>query len=195
MIYGCTASVLDGTERKFSVENEAQLPEEYSYESFLPNVLDQGNKSICVPCSISSWINWKKNLLDGQIKDHKVDLDRIYNIRENKKADGMQIKEALKFLRKEGDIDSYAMIGSFQVLKYAIIANGPCIGGLPVRDQVNWDFWNGSENYGGHAIAVVGYDKDGLIIRNSWGKTFGNNGYCYMPYSDFSKFFELWTIM
>ena len=47
MIYGCTVSVLDGTERKFSIDNKAQLPEEYSYESFLPEVLDQGNKSIC----------------------------------------------------------------------------------------------------------------------------------------------------
>ena len=91
--------------------------------------------------------------------------------------------------------ENYAMIGSFLALKYAIIVNGPCIGGLLVKDQVNWDFWNGSENFGGHAIAIVGYDKDGLIIRNSWGKSFGNNGYCHMPYSDFSKFFELWTIM
>ena len=62
MIYGCTKSVLDGTEKKFSMENEAKLPEQYSYEAFLPEVLNQGNKPICVPCSISSWINWKKNL-------------------------------------------------------------------------------------------------------------------------------------
>ena len=34
MIYGCTKSVLDGTEKKFSMENEAKLPEQYSYEAF-----------------------------------------------------------------------------------------------------------------------------------------------------------------
>ena len=195
MIYGCTKSVLDGTEKKFSMENEAKLPEQYSYEAFLPEVLNQGNKPICVPCSSSSWINWKKNLKDGKIVDHKVDLQRIYNIRKDKDAQGMQIKEALKFLKKEGDISGYAMVGSFQVLKYAIIVNGPCIGGLPVRSEGYSDFWMGSENLGGHAIAVVGYDEDGLIIRNSWGKEFGNKGYCHMPYSEFSNFFELWTII
>ncbi len=195
MIFGCTASILDGTEEIFSFRDKIQLPEEYSYENFLPEVLDQGNKSICVPCSISSWINWKKNLLDGQIIDHKIDLERIYNIRENKNIEGMQIKEALKFLKREGDIDSYAMIGSFQILKYAIIVNGPCIGGLIVKNQETDDFWNGPKNLGGHAISIVGYNKDGLIIRNSWGKDFGINGYCHMKYPDFSNFFELWTIM
>jgi hypothetical protein len=105
------------------------------------------------------------------------------------------ISDDLTFLKKEGDIDSYAMIGSFPVLKYAIIANGPCIGGLPVRCSYSNDFWNGDSLEGGHAISIVGYKKDKLIIRNSWGNSFGCNGYWYLPESDFSKFFEIWTIM
>jgi hypothetical protein len=31
----------------------------------------------------------------------------------------------------------------------------------------------------GHAIAIVGYTKDKFIIRNSWGTTWGDNGYAY----------------
>jgi len=37
---------------------------------------------------------------------------------------------------------------------------------------------------GGHALVAVGYDdsKEAFIVRNSYGKSFGENGYCYMPY-------------
>lgn len=38
---------------------------------------------------------------------------------------------------------------------------------------------------GGHAMLIVGYKDNGntLIVRNSWGTTWGDNGYCYMPSS------------
>ena len=37
---------------------------------------------------------------------------------------------------------------------------------------------------GGHAVVVVGYDmqKRHFICRNSWGKEWGDNGHCYMPF-------------
>jgi C1A family cysteine protease len=38
---------------------------------------------------------------------------------------------------------------------------------------------------GGHCMNIIGYDdsKSWFICVNSWGKSFGNNGICYMPYS------------
>ena len=45
---------------------------------------------------------------------------------------------------------------------------------------------------GGHAMTIVGYDdyKNGGSYRivNSWGDDWGDNGYCWMKYSDFKKF-------
>ena len=40
------------------------------------------------------------------------------------------------------------------------------------------------ENYGNHALLVVGYnDEEKLFkLRNSWGENFGESGYCYAPY-------------
>lgn len=44
---------------------------------------------------------------------------------------------------------------------------------------------------GGHAVMAVGYDdnhivpgssRGSLIIRNSWGPSWGENGYGYLPY-------------
>lgn len=49
---------------------------------------------------------------------------------------------------------------------------------------------NGSKPVGGHAVAVVGYILDEerpengyFIIRNSWGKKWGEDGYGYLPFS------------
>ena len=37
---------------------------------------------------------------------------------------------------------------------------------------------------GGHAVMAVGYDerKQRFIVRNSWGKNWGMNGYFTLPY-------------
>src|SRR5262249_43422960 len=38
---------------------------------------------------------------------------------------------------------------------------------------------------GGHAIAIVGYCREGFIIQNSWGKGWGAGGFALLPYEDF----------
>lgn len=49
-----------------------------------------------------------------------------------------------------------------------------------------------TKNFGGHALAVIGYDDekyDGAFeILNSWGSNWGNNGYTWVKYSDFNHF-------
>lgn len=42
-----------------------------------------------------------------------------------------------------------------------------------------------SADFGYHAMVVVGYSDDTkfFLVRNSWGEHFGDNGYCYIPYS------------
>lgn len=37
---------------------------------------------------------------------------------------------------------------------------------------------------GGHAVAIVGYTNDGFIIQNSWGESWGKNGFALLPYED-----------
>lgn len=205
--FGFIPSTIDGTELQFSMAKEIRLPETYSYVKYLPKVLNQGSRPICVPCSVSCFINWRKNLEDGSHdKDHNVDLNAIFDCREDKSGEGMTFKEAFKFLRHEGvktdfgktKINEYAKVGSELQLKQALIVNGPCIGGLPVYDSLRTNFWekyHGDSMVGRHAIAVVGYDKNGFIIRNSWGTRYGTDGYATIPYEDFELFYEMWTVL
>lgn len=43
---------------------------------------------------------------------------------------------------------------------------------------------SGEECLGGHAVVVVGYSDEHhqFILRNSWGESWGDKGYFYMPY-------------
>jgi hypothetical protein len=41
----------------------------------------------------------------------------------------------------------------------------------------------GEKRLGGHALSIWGYnaEKDYFLVRNSWGKDWGINGYCHVP--------------
>jgi len=64
--------------------------------------------------------------------------------------------------------------------------------GFIPRPQLNEKF------LGGHALLAVGYndDREFLIIRNSWGKSWGKDGYGFLPYDYFTLGLALdyWTI-
>ena len=127
----------------------------------------------------------EKNMETGAKDDHFANITQLKDFFKAAGGgpDGMTFKDALRYLRhngiktKEGvvKIREYAMVNSFLSLKNAIIMNGPY--------------------YGGHAISIVGWNKEGFIIRNSWSKHFGKKGYVTIPYSEFKYFFECWTII
>ena len=203
---GCIKSELDGTEHIYETPQTIDIPKEYSYMNNLPKVLNQGNNPFCVPCSLSSYINWKINLVDGIIKDNEVNLNEIFNNRLNFENDeGMMIKDGLTYLKKQGvntkdgifKINRYAKVTNLIALRFAILMNGPCIGALPVYNYGD-GFWRKNYNdvlIGCHAVSIVGYDHDGFIIRNSWGKSYGKNGYFYIKNEEINNFIELWTII
>lgn len=204
--FGWAPSKLDGTEDQFKLVKNLKVPEKYSFKDHMPPVLNQGSTNKCVTYSIGAHIDWNINMDNKTYnKDNRVDRDEIYSARSIPGDRGMTFKEALSYIKHNGvntstgrrKIDHYAMIGSPEVLKQALIVNGPCIGGLMTYNTGD-DFWNkyaGDQALGGHAISIVGYDEKGFIIRNSWGTSYGDKGYMTIPYSDFDKILECWTII
>ena len=202
---GCKPSVLNGTEKVFQPSKTLVLPGEYSFQNQMPPVLNQGSTNMCVTYAVASHIDWNINMdKKTKCKDNNVDRKSIYSARTVAGDNGMTIKEAMTYVKNTGvktniglvKIDNCAKIGSVDALKQAVVANGPCVGGLMCYGDYT-EFWKKGfgQPLGGHAISIVGYTKDGFIIRNSWGTSYGKGGYALMKYADFSNFFELWTII
>lgn len=194
---------IDGTEFIYSFENnDVQLPVEFSYMKNLPGVLDQGQDPICVPCSISAWLEYKLSLESGIKKGSSFRLYDIFDSRTTK-GEGMTCKEAFKYIidtgaKYKGGIikgSAYYSIRNLFALRHALISNGPCVAVLPVYDLDSDEFWTGNGLKGYHAVSVVGYDQEGFIIRNSWGEFYGDCGYYYISNDDMhKKSKEIWTL-
>jgi len=54
----------------------------------------------------------------------------------------------------------------------------------------------GAENTGGHAFALVGYNRYGFIVQNSWGPTWGTKGFAILPYADWvARGTDAWAVV
>ena len=96
-------------------------------------------------------------------------------------------KQALK----DKAIQCYNLPHDIYVMKECLLTGFPFVVGIAVFD----DFENSKTGIiklpkhndimiGGHAVLVCGYNdsKKHWIVRNSWGTSWGDNGYCYIPY-------------
>ncbi|MEA2238764.1 MAG: hypothetical protein QOC81_3488 [Thermoanaerobaculia bacterium] len=51
-----------------------------------------------------------------------------------------------------------------------------------------------SQPIGGHAFALVGYNEIGFLVQNSWGKTWGKEGFATLPYEDWlESAYDAWV--
>jgi hypothetical protein len=85
-----------------------------------------------------------------------------------------------------------------EVIKAALRANSPVVLGMicPPSFSLATDFWQPREmptpDQGGHAITVVGYDDSkfggAFEIVNSWGKSWGNEGFTWFRYEDVENY-------
>ena len=45
-----------------------------------------------------------------------------------------------------------------------------------------------ADSLGGHAFALVGFNRVGFVVQNSWGLRWGNCGFGVMPYEEWVKY-------
>jgi C1A family cysteine protease len=108
-------------------------------------------------------------------------------------------------------IKSYQSITSLAAMKSSLDLGLPVMFALMVPDtfvsRTKYDgflpMWNTSNKWlGGHAVVACGYDvftPNTILCRNSFGSTWGREGYFEMPYAWFPNFYgkatDAWTFV
>ena len=108
---------------------------------------------------------------------------------------------------KENRIRTYARAKGVDGAKHALAMNRPVVLGISVyasfeavgKDGVVPMPAPNEQLMGGHAILAVGYDDftQRLKLENSWGASFGDGGFIYLPYAyvdDPQLTFEVWVV-
>jgi hypothetical protein len=86
-----------------------------------------------------------------------------------------------------------------QSVKSSLVSNNAVLAGMvcPPSFQLAQEFWQPREQhpdqqYGGHAICVVGYDDTrfggAFEVINTWGKDWAMQGYSWIRYKDFAEY-------
>lgn len=201
--------------------NEQVLPPSHSLMHLAPEIRDQGQRGTCaafVGAGIKSMI--LKKLSGASIQ---LSPEFIYYHRENKPANGMYGRNVFQVLQRLGvpeeedypygtkkkptksiyaraqdfKISNYAKITTMDGLKRALYEIGPCYLLLPLFKHRPY-FWRNIDNEPcdkTHAVIVVGYNKEGFIIINSWGGTWNDTGTCTVPFDDWCSDWEMWVCM
>lgn len=199
---------------------KATYPETLDLRNNLQPIRDQGNQGTCVAQTGACMKEWQEKF-DSEINEH-MSPQFIYNLRENQGSSGMyprnlmsilknvgsileadypyytmdKISDELKDKAKKNRIEGYAKLNTIDSVKAALNKNGPCLIAVPVYNY-GMRMWKPTSQYdeslGGHAMTIVGYNKVGFIIRNSWGMDWGDFGYTIFPYEDWGLHWEAWT--
>lgn len=172
------------------------IPAEFKL-STPPSVMNQGSKPICAAMSIAGMMGWQEMAKQGGTSCKIPDPLSIYGLREDKKMDGMVPRDALSKVKEIGvdgkRIKGYYFVGSIDLAKASIMTNGPMM--LCTLAYDNTYFWRPSGNtVGGHATILVGWDREGFILQNSWGVEYANGGRIKFPFEDWKYVLEGWTI-
>jgi C1A family cysteine protease len=112
--------------------------------------------------------------------------------------------EALTYARFDEGTNEIERTELIKMLKANLDAGFPIISGFMCYSNLNDVTSDGkiplpnNQQIGGHAILVVGYNEDTQCfkIRNSWGDTWGDHGYAYLPYAYYLQghMYDLWSI-
>jgi len=190
-----------------------QLPE-YFMTPYPLKILNQGSSPACVGFSCAVLKAEKERR-----EQNSVDFDGLWIYNKAKEVDGYAgkgtyLRTGMKILKDAGALPSgmspvleaeamkykigaYAKVDdiSFEGLKAAIYQNGIILAGF-YGDKPGWTsaYLKPPKTVAfGHAIALIGWNKDYLVFQNSWGETWGEKGIGYIP-KDYLPF-EAWAIL
>ena len=118
-------------------------------------------------------------------------------------------QECYDYAKNHKSIEYKRVVQSLEQLKQCLIEGFPFIFGFNVYSSFETQEVadtgdmpmpkEDEELLGGHAVCAVGFDDNRrvFIVRNSWGDSWGDKGYFYMPYAfitNTSQCSDFWTV-
>lgn len=191
----------DERDKKYLIENKLYLSTPTFKSKFWDAEEwwgDQGNTPQCVGYSWAHWIE------DGPIKHGGIapivnptliyreaqKLDEWYG--EN--YDGTSVRGGAKYLKNTGKISSYLWTYDLNVLINTLLTIGPVVVGTNWYYDMFFPNRNGlikvsGRIAGGHAYVLNGVDTKTRLfrIKNSWGRSWGKNGFAFISFSDMQR--------
>ena len=94
-------------------------------------------------------------------------------------------------------VQSYARCYTANDIKHALINYGPVLASIKWYNKCKFDGkiinFDKTSDYGYHAIMICGWDENGWICQNSWGRTWNGDGKFIYPFDE--KFAEAWSFV
>jgi hypothetical protein len=155
--------------------------------------LDQGETGHCVGFG---WAQWGDTtpINDSYVDDdgHAIYYECKVIDGETGQENGSQVRSGAKAMKNRGRIDAYVFAENMDDIEEWVKTKGPVVVGT---DWTNDMFEPDEKGFvrptggfaGGHCYLLVGWDdKDNLTFHNSWGISWGLNGFFYMKAADFA---------
>ena len=110
-----------------------------------------------------------------------TEIPKVYDIAAEAMEDEGAMETAAAYRTK-----SYYSCKTIEDIKYALVHYGPVI--ISIKWYRDYKVKDGvlvggyTQDYGYHALVAYGYNEQGFLIQNSWGKNWGNKGRFILPY-------------
>ena len=108
-----------------------------------------------------------------------------------------RLNDAIYEAAKSYKVKTYAKCKTAEEMKYALMNYGPLLGAIKWYDDYDLDIdrikFDKNSDYGYHAIMIVGWNSEGWVCRNSWGRNWGKAGLFVYPFKE--KFTEVWSFV